>query len=144
MGREGAFIPSSKVLNAPIINYTSPGRRRTTLTIGVPYDTHLETAQRVLQQAAAAVDGVLESPAPEALVESFGESSVDFAIRYWHAPETLVLWQVRSRVAMAAKSALETAGVTIPFPHRVVQLHRPEQTRDERHAEEPGSSQEPE
>jgi hypothetical protein len=66
----------------------------------------------VLQQAAAAVDG--EAPAPEALVESFGESSVDFAIRYRHAPETLALWQVRSRVAMAAKSALETAGSPSP------------------------------
>ena len=60
-------------------------------------------------------------------MESFGESSVDFAIRCWHAPETLALWQVRSTVAMAAKSALEAAGVTIPFPQRVVQLHQPVQ-----------------
>lgn len=97
------------------------------MTIGVAYDTHLETAQRVLQEAVGAVDGVLESPAPEALVESFGESSVDFAVRYWHAPETMALWQVRSRVAMAAKSALENAGITIPFPQRVVRLHQAEQ-----------------
>jgi small-conductance mechanosensitive channel len=136
---ERVFVPSSAVVNAPIVNLTTLRRRRTTLTIGVAYGTHLETAQRVLQQAVAAVDGVLESPAPEALVESFGESSVDFAIRYWHAPETLALWQVRSRVAMAAKSALETAGITIPFPQRVVQLHQREQARDERPHEDPSS-----
>ena len=124
---ERVFVPSSAVVNAPIVNLTTLRRRRTTLTIGVAYGTHLETAQRVLQEAVAAVDGVLESPAPEALVEGFGESSVDFAVRYWHAPETLVLWQVRSRVAMAAKSALGTAGITIPFPQRVVQLHQPVQ-----------------
>ena len=122
---ERAFVPSAKVLNAPILNYTSLGRRRTTLSIGVSYDSHLETAQRVLQQAVAAVDGVLESPAPEALVEEFGDSSVDFAVRYWHAPDTPTLWLVRSRVAMAAKSALETEGITIPFPQRVVHLHEP-------------------
>ncbi len=107
------------------------------MTIGVAYDTHLETAQRVLQQAVAAVDGVLESPPPEALVESFGESSVDFAVRYWHAADTPTLWQVRSRVAMAAKSALEGAGITIPLPHRIVRLHQPEQAGGERHDDEP-------
>ena len=121
---ERIFVPSAAVVNAPIVNYTSLRRRRTTLTIGVAYDTRLETAQRVLQQSVSAVDGVLESPAPEALVESFEESSVEFAVRYWHAPDTPALWQVRSRVAMAAKSALEEAGITIPFPHRVVHLRQ--------------------
>jgi small conductance mechanosensitive channel len=123
---ERAFVPSAKVLNAPILNYTSLGRRRTTLTIGVSYDSDLETAQRVLQQGVGAVDGVLESPAVEALVEEFGDSSVDFAVRYWHAPDTSTLWLVRSRVAMAAKSALEDAGIDIPFPQRVVHLYQPE------------------
>ncbi|MDQ3699535.1 MAG: mechanosensitive ion channel family protein [Chloroflexota bacterium] len=128
---ERAFVPSSAVVNAPIVNLTSLRRRRTTVTIGVAYDTHLETAQRVLQEAVAAVDGVLESPAPEALVESFGESSVDFAVRYWHAADTPTLWQVRSRVAMTAKSALEKAGITIPFPQRVVHLHQPRASADD-------------
>jgi len=134
---ERVFVPSSAVVNAPIVNLTSLRRRRTTVTIGVAYDTHLETAQRVLQEAVAAVDGVLESPAPEALVESFGESSVDFAVRYWHAPETMALWEVRSRVAMAAKSALEDAGITIPFPQRVVRLHHAEQPPADNRPERP-------
>ena len=96
---ERAFVPSSKVLNAPIINYSSLGRRRTTLTIGVAYASHLETVQRVLLEAVDAVDGVLESPA---------------------------------------------AGITIPFPHRVVRLHQPEQDRDERHHVAPRPSGGPE
>ncbi len=122
---ERVFVPSSAVINAPIVNLTTLRRRRTTVAISVAYDTHLETAQRVLQEAVAAVEGVSESPAPEALVESFSESSIEFAVRYWHAPETPALWQVRSRVAMAAKSALEKAGITIPFPQRVVHLRQP-------------------
>ncbi|MDP8976519.1 MAG: mechanosensitive ion channel family protein [Actinomycetota bacterium] len=139
---ERVFVPSAAVVNAPIVNFTSLRRRRTTLTIGVAYDTNLEHAQRVLQQAVAAVDGVLDSPTPEALVESFGESSVDFAVRYWHPPETLTLWQVRSRVAMAAKSALEDAGITIPFPHRVVRLQQPAPSGSAPHAARPGPADE--
>ncbi|HSH62456.1 MAG TPA: mechanosensitive ion channel family protein [Acidimicrobiales bacterium] len=138
---ERVFVPSAAVVNAPIVNFTSLRRRRTTLTIGVAYDTHLESAQRVLQQAVAAVEGVLESPAPEALVESFGESSVDFAVRYWHRPETPALWQVRSRVAMAAKSALEGAGITIPFPQRVVHLQQPAPSGSDSSAAKPVSAE---
>ena len=119
---ERVFVPSADVLNAPIYNLTALGRRRTTITVGVSYDSDLATAQRVLEQAVASVDGVLEAPAAEAVVQSFDDSSIDFAVRYWHAPDTPTLWRVRSRVAMAAKSALDQAGITIPFPQRVVQL----------------------
>lgn len=138
---ERVFVPSAAVVNAPIVNLTSMRRRRTTVAIGVAYDTHLETAQRVLQEAVAAVDGVLESPAPEALVEAFGDSSIDFAVRFWHAPDTPSLWRVRSRVAMAAKSALDDAGITIPFPQRVVELHQPERSRGD--AEGPEAEERP-
>jgi small conductance mechanosensitive channel len=120
------FVPSAKVLNTPIVNYTSLGRRRTTLTIGVAYDTDLAEAQRVLLQAVNGVDGVFERPAAEALVEEFDDSSIDFAVRFWHAPDIASLWEVRSRVAMAAKAALEDAGITIPFPQRVLQFRVPE------------------
>lgn len=128
---ERVFVPSAKVLNTPIVNFTSLGRRRTTLTIGVDYDSDLGATQQVLLQAVSAVDGVLESPPPEALVEGFGDSSIDFAIRYWHAPDIATLWRVRSRVAMAARSALEGAGITIPYPQRVLQFRQQMEHDDE-------------
>lgn len=117
---ERVLIPSATVLDNSIINRTVQGSRRTTLTIGVTYDTDLLLAQRVLAEAAARIEGVLEHPAPEALVEQFGESSIDFALRFWHRPEEAVMWAVRSDVAIEAKRALDEAGITIPFPQRDV------------------------
>lgn len=117
---EKVLIPSSQVLTAPITNFTAKGIRRTTLDVGVAYDTDLATAQRVLLAAVGSVDGVRPEPAPQAWVEQFGESSIDFALRFWHAPDIATLWRVRSGVAMAVKTALDGAGIQIPFPQRTL------------------------
>ena len=117
---EKVLIPSSQVLTAPITNFTAKGTRRTTLDVGVAYDTDLATAQRVLLAAIGSVDGVRPEPAPQAWVEQFGESSIDFALRFWHAPDIATLWRVRSGVAMAVKTALDGAGIEIPFPQRTL------------------------
>jgi small-conductance mechanosensitive channel len=117
---EKVLVPSSQVLTAPITNFTVRGTRRSTLEVGVAYDTDLTTAQRVLLEAVGAVYGVRPEPAPEAWVEQFGESSIDFAVRFWHAPDIATLWRVRSGVAMAVKTALDGAGIEIPFPQRTL------------------------
>lgn len=117
---ERVLIPAADVLSSPIVNYTTLGARRTTLTVGVSYDADLHEAQELILDAVRSVGQVLLSPEPEALVEQFGESSIDFAVRYWHHPQRALLWQVRSEVAMAIKHNLDVAGINIPFPQRVV------------------------
>lgn len=119
------LIPASEVLDNPIVNYTARGLRRTTLEVGVAFDTDLEKAQLVLVQAAREAEGVLAHPSPEAWVEELAESAVQFAVRFWHAPDQATMWRVRSAVAIELKRALDAAGIVIPFPQRVVQF--PEQ-----------------
>jgi small-conductance mechanosensitive channel len=108
------------VIKSPIVNHTQRGRRRTTVQIGVAYGTDLDRATQVLVEAVSAVDGVLDSPPPEALVEAFGESSIDFAVRYWHPPSIAAMWRSRSDVAKAIERGLAAADITIPFPQRVI------------------------
>ncbi|HEX2062809.1 MAG TPA: mechanosensitive ion channel family protein [Acidimicrobiales bacterium] len=119
---ERVLVPCADVLDAPIVNYTIRGRRRTTLEVGVSYDSDLGRARDVLEKAARMVDGVLAKPPPEALVEEFDDSSINFAVRFWHAPDIATMWRVRSEVAMAVKQALDDSGLVIPFPQRVVYL----------------------
>jgi small-conductance mechanosensitive channel len=114
------FIPSATVIKADINNYTQLGRRRTTVPVGVAYGTDLRRAAAVLGEAVRSADGVLGSPEPEVLVEAFGESSIDFVVRFWHAPTIADLWNVRSAVANEIDVALKAADITIPFPQRSV------------------------
>ncbi|MGB3735775.1 MAG: mechanosensitive ion channel family protein [Ilumatobacter sp.] len=113
-------IPSATVIKSDITNYTQRGSRRTTLPVGVAYGTDLKKAQRILLEATARATGVLTSPAPEAYLEAFGDSSIDFAVRFWHKPSIADFWAARSEVAFEVEAALAEAGITIPFPQRTM------------------------
>jgi small-conductance mechanosensitive channel len=117
------FLPASKVLNNPIVNYTVLGRRRSCLAVGIGYDTDVEQARSVLLRAVTAVDGVHHRPAPEVLVREFGESTVNLDVLFWHDPDTPTTRRMVSAVAVAVKQALDAAGIDMPFPQRVLHLN---------------------
>ncbi len=117
-------IPNANVMLRGIDNRTATPTRRTTLAVGVAYDTDLERAQRVLVDALRDVEEVEGSPEPTAFVEEFGESTVNFAVRFWHGPETPDMWRARSAAAIAIKSALDAAGIEMAFPQRTVWIQQ--------------------
>ena len=117
---ETVKIPSATVIKADVNNYTEQGLRRTTLPVGVAYGTDLLLAQEVLAAAVTSAEGVVESPPYEVLLDGFGDSSIDFVVRFWHLPTIADYWQVKSNVAFAVDRALAEAGITIPFPQRTV------------------------
>jgi len=116
------YVPNSMVWSNPIINRTQLGKTRTTLEVGVAYDSDLGRAHEVLLGAMAGVDGVLESPPPQASVHEFGASSVNFSLLFWHDAPKARQWSVRHDVALAVKAALDRAEIEIPFPQRVVEI----------------------
>ncbi|NHA69309.1 mechanosensitive ion channel family protein [Phycicoccus flavus] len=113
-------LPAREVLATAIVNHTRTPTRRTTLEIGVRYDTDLEHARAVVLRAATAVDGVLAEPATAVWVREFADSAIVLELMYWHASDIATLRRVRSDVAVAVKRALDAADVEIPFPQRVL------------------------
>ena len=65
---------------------------------------------------------MLERPTPEVWVESFADSGITLAVRFWHPPDITTLWRTRSEVAVDVKRALDDAGIRIPFPQRVLRF----------------------
>lgn len=117
---ETVFVPNSMVLQNPITNWTKTPTRRTTLTIGLAYDSDLAEAQRVLIEAIDGCDGVHSKPVPQAFVYEFGESSINLALRFWHGAEIVDMWRARDAAAQAAKLALDEHDFTMPFPQRTL------------------------
>ncbi|MDX1689990.1 MAG: mechanosensitive ion channel family protein [Acidimicrobiia bacterium] len=116
------LVPSADVLKSGIENNTAFPERRTTLMVGVGYGTDLAEARDRMLGAMADCETVLDDPAPQAFVESFGGSSIDFAVRFWHPSRTANQWNARHEVALAVKQALDEAGIEIPFPIRTIDL----------------------
>jgi small conductance mechanosensitive channel len=117
---ELVLIPNAMIFAEPIINLTRLGPRRTRVTIGVDYRDDHDAARSVLSGALEGVEGVLSSPPCEVLLIELADSSVDFELAYWTAPQIREVRHVRDRVLSTCKSALEDAGMTIPWPIRTL------------------------
>jgi len=128
-------IPNSNVIRTTTVNLTRLDGRRSTLDIGLAYGSPLARAQQVVLAAIDGLEGVRPEPEPEAHIHEFDDSTINLALWFWHDPEILESWRVHSRVAVAVKSALDEAGITIAFPQRTLWWGRPE--------EHPGAPQPP-
>lgn len=113
-------IPSATVIKSDINNYTTGGQRRTTIPVGVAYGSDLAVVERVLRDAVEGAEGVREIPVPEVYFTGFGESSIDFDVRFWHEPSIATFWSVRHTVGLNIDRTLADAGITIPFPQRTL------------------------
>jgi len=121
---EGAevIVPNGNLISSEVINWTLSDRtRRAEIPVGVRYGTDPKRVLEILVQAARNHEEVLEFPEPSALFRGFGESSLDFLLRFWTsgAENWLV---VSSDVTVAINDALKEAGIEIPFPQRDLHL----------------------
>ena len=118
------YIPNSEVWKNAIENSTETSLRRTTLALGVSYSDDLDAAQRLILDTLSSVDGVVAEPAPQAFVHEFGDSSINFAVRFWHESGIADEWKVRDEAARRLKRDLDDAGVEIPFPQLDLHVQR--------------------
>jgi small-conductance mechanosensitive channel len=108
------------VIGGTLINTTREGSRRTTAAVGVAYGTDLGHAREILRTAVTSVDGVFASPAPEIHLVRFGESSIDFELRFWHAPSIADELATTDAVVESVDLGLKSASIVIAFPQRDV------------------------
>ena len=115
------ILPNAKVFGDPIINYSARGERRIDLTCGVGYGDDLAHAQQVAVQASEGLEGRKESKPVQLYFTEFGDSSINFVVRFWvdFRAQTDYL-EAQSQAIMAVKTAFDGAGVTIPFPIRTL------------------------
>lgn len=115
-------LPNSLVLNAPLVNLTSSGRLRNTLTIGIAYGSDIASAATVALNACRCVDGVLERPEPQVIAVGFGDSSIDLECRYWHDGSIAERFRTQNDTIVAISNAFDRASIEIPFPQRVLHV----------------------
>jgi len=115
------IIPNKQIFQNRLINYTRTEERRVDIDVGVAYGDDLERTREVI--LAAFEDFELRDPAREVelIFTGFGSSSIDFQVRIWleRADQKLYL-DARSEAIIRIKSAIDEAGLTIPFPIRTL------------------------
>jgi small-conductance mechanosensitive channel len=127
---ERILIPNSQVFASAIKVRTAFDQRRTDLAVGVDYNACLPAVQDILQAAIAGVEGVLDNKPPEIDIVGFGDSSIDFVVRYWTHPRQPQVRQIQTRAIIAIKEALDAANIDIPYPIRTLYFYNQDQYND--------------
>lgn len=114
-------IPNRKVVGEILHNFGTI--RQLDLSIGVSYQTDIESTLRVLRELVARHPTVLQDPAPIIGIAAFGDSSITLSIRPW-VPVACVA-SAHIELNQAVIQRLRADGVEIPFPQREVRLLNP-------------------
>ncbi len=120
------LIPNETLISESVINWSHSNRRvRLDLNFGVSYDDDPHLVRRIVVEAVSGLDRVIKEPAPVCHVIGFGDSSVDFVLRFWITDPELGTTNVRGAAYLAVWDAFKSNGITIPFPHRQTLIDKP-------------------
>jgi len=116
---ESIVIPNDRVSNEPITNRSAQGHLRIRVDVGIDYETDSEHAEGVALEAITEARPVSESPPPQVVPKSFGDSAVVLELRFWiDRPTPARKWRAVSEVIHGVKTAFEAEGIKIPYPQR--------------------------
>ena len=124
---EKVLLPNSTVFTNAVKVFTAYSFRRTDLSVGVDYDTSLPEATKILKRTIQDVGGVLQEPFPEIDLVNFGDSSIDFVVRYWTNSQEKQVRYVQTQAIVAIKKAFDEADINIPYPIRTLYHHNGEE-----------------
>lgn len=122
------IVPNADFITGKVTNWTQVNRQvRFSVPVGVSYDADPDAVSTLLLDIARAEDGILPEPRPDVLFEAFGDSALQFRLRYWTETYTDQPAVLQSRLNREILLRLRAAGIDIPFPQRVVHLQTPTQ-----------------
>ena len=123
-GRE-YLIPNEDFITSQVVNWSHSNKFvRLDLHFGTGYGDDPHAVRRIAIDAALGVGRVLQTGdrRPVCHVTGFGDSSVDYVLRFWIDDPTGGLTNIRGNVYLALWDAFQAEGISIPFPQREVRV----------------------
>jgi len=108
------LIPNRDVYKSAIRVQTHFEQRRVSFVVGIAYENDPAEAADVIVAALREVAGVATDPAPEALVDNLGTSTIDLSARFWCDARQHESLLVAHHAIDTVKKALDEAGIETP------------------------------
>ena len=120
-GRE-FLIPNEDFITREVINWSFSDKFvRIDVPFGVSYDADPHEVIRIAIEAGSSVDRVDGTTRPPVCwLTAFGDSSLDFLLRFWISDPQKGLTNIRGKVLMALWDAFKEHDIGIPYPHREI------------------------
>lgn len=123
-GRE-YLIPNEDFITHRVINWSfSDELVRLDVNFGVSYEADPHEVSKLAIEAAMTVGRVEGSRRPVCWLTGFGDSSLDFVLRFWIRDPQQGLTNVRGKVLLALWDTFKENNVGIPYPHREIILKK--------------------
>jgi len=119
------LIPNEDLITGQVVNWShSNDFVRLDIHFGTAYHDDPHLVRRIAIEAAQSVDRVLSKKPPVCHIIGFGDSSVDYVLRFWIEDPTGGLTNIRGNVYLALWDAFQAHDISIPFPQREVTMLR--------------------
>lgn len=117
------LIPNEDLITGQVVNWShSNDFVRLDIHFGTAYHDNPHEVRRIAIEAAQGVERVLSTRPAVCHIVGFGDSSVDYILRFWIKDPTGGLTNIRGNVYLALWDAFEANGISIPFPQREVKM----------------------
>ena len=124
-GRQ-VVIPNSDLYTSALTVNTAYKQRRLQLAVGIGYADDIAEAKSEIMQALDRADSVSKQASPTVIAVNLGDSTIDLVVR-WFIDDGTQANKVSSidQVLIEIKTALDKAGIDMPFPVRTIDLSDP-------------------
>src|SRR6266550_2393277 len=113
------IVPNEKFIDSPVTNWTySDPRVRFRVPVGVAYGSDVNKVRDALIAAAREHPATLNDPPPNAYLEKFGDSTIDFEVIAWSEKMSYKPRRFKSELNFLIEKHLREAGIEIPNPQR--------------------------
>ncbi|WP_032096574.1 MULTISPECIES: mechanosensitive ion channel family protein [unclassified Alteromonas] len=117
-------IPNKILFRNILTNYSTLGKRRIEVPVGISYADDIEKAGTVIVEAMKDKEYVIINDETAVYAESFGDSSINLVLWFWISyPGEHGFMDVRHDAVCTVKTVLEENDILIPFPIRTLDFN---------------------
>lgn len=122
------LIPNENLMINQVVNWSYSSRDvRVRAPVGVSYGSDVNLVKELLLRAVDDTDRILKHPRPRVNLMGFGNSSIDFEVRFWIQDPEEGLSNIRSDVFFRIWELFAEHNVEIPFPQQDLHLRSSKQ-----------------
>lgn len=114
------MLPNSRLVAGKIVNYTVRGVRRADLSVSASYGDSAGAVRAACLKAIGRTPNILPDPAPQVVLAAYGESAVEYRVRFWARTEDF--WDAHNTALEEIRRCFEEDGVTMTYNHLNVHL----------------------
>lgn len=116
-------IPNSDIYTDSVVVNTAFDTRRSEYDIGIGCNDNWDVARGIIEKACAAVQGVVQDPAPETIPVELGDFANVVRLRWWTKSDRASQIHTFGAVLQAVYIALDDEGIDMPYPTQVHLFH---------------------